>query len=402
MKYAFLTCLIPKHLAQVVQKRSRHSMQDAANALQWNIYEGLCQNLDVPPKLLNVLPVSSFPQYYSRAFIHGQAFHAGNAVVNQNIGFCNIKLLRKYHQPCKIYKALIAWCKENNDCKTLFVYTVSASFMKAIAKMKVKFPNVCVVAIVADLPDMSSLSSRKTILRKVFEKRMANVSYSNIDAVDNFVLLTAQMADYMKITKPFCVMEGIAAPSSNVTAIQTEQSEKIVLYTGTLHRKFGVLNLLEAFKCIKDEKYRLWICGVGDSEKEIERAAKEDLRIVYKGRLPREEVLRLQSMATVLVNPRQNNEEFTKYSFPSKTMEYLASGVPVIAYKLDGIPDEYDSHINYVVDDSAEALAQKIVYLCEMPMHERREIGRKGQCFVLDNKNAVVQIKRVLEFLGNL
>ena len=38
------------------------------------------------------------------------------------------------------------------------------------------------------------------------------------------------------------------------------------------------------------------------------------------------------------VNPRQNNEEFTKYSFPSKTMEYLASGVPVVAYKLDGIP----------------------------------------------------------------
>lgn len=98
------------------------------------------------------------------------------------------------------------------------------------------------------------------------------------------------------------------------------------------------MNLIDAFQQIKDPNYELRICGVGDSEDAIKAAAQKDERIHFWGKLPREQVLEWQSKATVLVNPRQNNEEFTKYSFPSKTMEYLSSGVPLVAYKLDGIP----------------------------------------------------------------
>lgn len=58
------------------------------------------------------------------------------------------------------------------------------------------------------------------------------------------------------------------------------------------------------------------ICGIGDSEKAIREAAEKDFRISFLGQLPRSEVLEWQKQATVLVNPRQNNEEFTKYSFP--------------------------------------------------------------------------------------
>mgnify|MGYP003303651866 CR=1 FL=1 len=45
---------------------------------------------------------------------------------------------------------------------------------------------------------------------------------------------------------------------------------------------------------------------------------------IFTGKIDRSQVLALQRSATVLVNPRRNNEEYTKYSFPSKTMEYLA------------------------------------------------------------------------------
>jgi hypothetical protein len=46
-------------------------------------------------------------------------------------------------------------------------------------------------------------------------------------------------------------------------------------------------------------------------------------------------------MADVLVNPRPNNEEYTKYSFPSKNIEYLMTGKPVVGYMLDGMPPIY-------------------------------------------------------------
>jgi glycosyltransferase involved in cell wall biosynthesis len=142
------------------------------------------------------------------------------------------------------------------------------------------------------------------------------------------------------------------------------------------------------------------ICGFGEAEKAILES--QDKRIVYLGKVDRKQALALQQRATVLVNPRQNTEEFTKYSFPSKTMEYLASGVPVVAYKLDGIPDEYDPYLNYVPDNSVEALAGTIQKIINMSAEDRKEIGRRGQKFVLEEKNAQKQTKRILDLINGI
>ena len=210
MKYAFLTTLIPKQMEQEVAKHSTYNMQAAANALQWHIYEGLCSNYREGIKLFNVLPIGSFPQYYSKPFIKKSVFDDERHKGHINIGFCNIKLIRKYHQPKKIFALLEKWCSENSEDKLLFVYTVSAPFMIAVNQVKKHFPNLKVCAIIADLPEMSNLSANKSLAKRLFEKKMAAGSYSSMNCVDAFVLLTKQMADYMKIDKPFVVMEGIA------------------------------------------------------------------------------------------------------------------------------------------------------------------------------------------------
>ena len=132
----------------------------------------------------------------------------------------------------------------------------------------------------------------------------------------------------------------------------------------------------------------------------ILKAAENDSRIEFLGRLPREEVLRLQMNATVLVNPRQNNEEFTKYSFPSKNIEYLSSGIPVIAYKLDGIPDDYDRYMHYVENNTVEALSEKIMEVCELTLAQRYSYGYEARKYVNENKNEIVQTKKIIEMLS--
>ena len=57
------------------------------------------------------------------------------------------------------------------------------------------------------------------------------------------------------------------------------------------------------------------------------------------GCVTNDEIVRLQCEATLLVNPRPSDKEFCKYSFPSKTIEYMASGTPVLMTKLPGVPD---------------------------------------------------------------
>ena len=86
--------------------------------------------------------------------------------------------------------------------------------------------------------------------------------------VDCFVLLTRHMAEPLGVSrKPWMVMEGAVNPDDvPVTPLRPRSggSEKVVLYTGTLHKAYGILELLEAFSLVRDPRCRLWICGAGD------------------------------------------------------------------------------------------------------------------------------------------
>ena len=399
-EYAFLSCMIPPYIKDAVYANMKGSMQDAANALQWHIYNGLCQNIKEEIKILNIMPISSFPQYYKEAFIKESTFDTAYNTGNINIGFCNVKFIRDYTKSWSAYRVLKKWLARNDAPKTLFLYTASRAFLRAIQRLKKEFDlEVCII--IADLPNMTDLSGKKGKIMKVLEKLRSDDVYTLLSNVDYYVLLTKHMASYMQLNKPYCVMEGISTASNEFSEPVYNSQTKTVFYAGLLHRRFGIMNLVKAFQQIPSPDYRLVICGVGDSESEIREAASKDSRIQFRGKLPREEVLKLQSQATVLVNPRQNNEEFTKYSFPSKNLEYLSSGIPFVAYKLDGIPDEYDDYILYVEDDEIQTLAHKIEEVCEKSPEERKALGEKARAFVSNEKNEVVQTKKILAFIEN-
>lgn len=399
----FLTMLVPPHIREEVRNHSMHYMMDAADVLEWNIYAGLTENIKQKVQIINILPIGSYPQYYKKAFVKRSVFSFKDHDGHINIGFCNIKLLRKLTMHLFVYKELDNYYKGKKDPGVLLVYSAEAILLRAVKMIKRKYPSLIVCDIVADLPDMISLSSSKSLALMMINKYLAKKAFDSMSAVDCFVLLTDAMARYMDIHRPYTVMEGIATLKYPLTIDSAEDCDIVkIVYSGTLHKRFGILHLLNAFTLIKKENYRLVICGVGDSEQEILDASKRDDRIVFLGQLPREDVLRLQMEATVLVNPRQNHEVFTKYSFPSKILEYLSSGKPVVAYKLDGIPDDYDRYLCYPSDDSVEALSQKLMEVCEMESESRKKIGEAGKNYVAIQKNAVTQTGKIIALIEDV
>jgi glycosyltransferase involved in cell wall biosynthesis len=172
------------------------------------------------------------------------------------------------------------------------------------------------------------------------------------------------------------------------------------MYAGGLAAAYGVRTLVQAFRSIKNPNYRLWICGRGEMEAEIRQSAKEDPRIEYSGILANPEVLRREHRATVLVNPRPSHSEFAKYSFPSKNLEYLGTGRPVILCRLPGIPEEYFDYVYPLEDESVHGMATLLHEVLEKPNEELDAFGKRARSFVLENKNYKKQgekIRRLIE-----
>lgn len=66
------------------------------------------------------------------------------------------------------------------------------------------------------------------------------------------------------------------------------------------------------------------------------------------------------------------------------------SGCPVISYKLDGIPNEYDEYLNYIENESVDSIKMKILEVLELSDIDRNDIGLKAKRFVIENKNCNV------------
>ena len=396
MHLLFMSNLFPKETKEDVQSKMKFNMYDAANVLQWNLIDGFEAN-GISPSLFNLLPVDSWPQHYKDAFVKRHTFSHKEGANDINVGFCNIKYIKRIVLKSAYVKEIKNWEKRtrNNEERTVIIYSLTPSFLSAVKILKKRDPKIKALAIMADLPEFSAPA--RNLVRKIYRDLYNKKAKQSIDAFDGFVLLTDAMAERMGIKAPYMVMEGIAGERKEIP--DSNKNENTVFYSGSMNIKYGILTLLDAFSKINDQDMKLILCGLGDAEDIIKQRSSNDPRIKFLGKVAHEKALELQQQATVLVNPRQNNEEFTKYSFPSKTMEYLSSGTPVVAYKLDGIPDEYDEYINYVPDNAPETLAATIQKVCEMSSDERKKMGQRARDFVLEEKNNVKQTKRILDFV---
>lgn len=402
----FLGKLFPREKEQEIKNKMKTGMQDAANALQWNIIDGFEENDFGEMKIINYLPVDAYPNGYPDKFIEKFTFQHTEKYKSDdiNVGCCNIFGIKRFINSLYFRKYIKKWArKDNGKQKVLLCYTANSMFL-GLAKLAKKIDkNIIVGCIIADIPEFAT-AREVTGLKKIYHTYQVKKCASLYGLVDKFILLTKQMAQKLEIKSPFIVVEGIATTDDtpyDEKFAEQYKNEKYILYSGTLNYKFGIKTLLDAFQKIDDENVKLVICGFGEAEQLIKERQKEDKRIEFLGRVDRTRVLALQKNATVLVNPRQNNEEFTKYSFPSKNLEYLSSGVPVIAYKLDGIPDEYDGYIIYPEDDSEESLAKEIRKICSLSDEDRIALGERAKNFVFDNKNKVRQAQRIIDFFNN-
>ena len=96
---------------------------------------------------------------------------------------------------------------------------------------------------------------------------------------------------------------------------------------------------------------------------------------------------------------RFSTEEFTKYSFPSKNMEYMASGTPLLTTKLPGMPKEYHHYVFLFKEETIDGYATAIREALSLSDEDLRSLGQKASQFVLLNKNNVQQGKRLLDFI---
>lgn len=301
------------------------------------------------------------------------------------------------------------WAKRNIGKKKIIIaYSLTSYTIKALDYVKTINPNITTAIFVPDLPqytyrDSYNLSVK---LKNYFGKsKVLNAIDRHAYKVDAWLLFSAYMSEELPDCKNILVFEGVSSDEFDSLSIHEKdnvaENEFIVLYAGGLHENYGLRLLLDAMKLLKDRSIRCCIAGKGSMESEIISISHNDNRIQFLGEIPRDMLLNYEVNSHLLINPRASNEKFTRYSFPSKNMEYLSSGVPMLGYKLTGIPEEYDLYINYFEYPTAESIAESIDNIRTNYSYYKRK-AKEAQRFVYTAKSAEAWGEKILKFLDNI
>ena len=283
------------------------------------------------------------------------------------------------------------------DRQKVIICDVLAVSVSMGALLASKLSSITSVAVVTDIFDL--MVAAKSRLSAVASK--LNSWY--VKKFDKYILLTYQMNEKVNPRcKPHIVMEALCDIRMAETEVDSVSKSKprTLLYAGGIHERYGLKMLAEAFIKADVPNAKLVYYGTGPYVEEFQALCEQHDNLEYRGVAPNSEIVAEELSATLLINPRFSTEEFAKYSFPSKNMEYMVSGTPLLTTKLPGMPKEYYQYVYLFDKESVDGYSERIKSVLQISDKELIKKGTSAKEFVLSKKNNIYQGRRILDFLN--
>lgn len=345
------------------------------------VIQGLVEN-GVLVRAVTSRPITN--KNCSRKYISGSISKCDSIVYDYSTTF-NIRGIRNvWNFFTTFYKVFFG----KSDAVIIDVLNASIAYAASIAA---KLSGRPCVGIVTDLPELMVTGTSKSYAKLVRQ---------SISNCTSFVLLTEAMNSEVNFNnKPYVIIEGLC--DSNILASNDYHNSSVrkCMYAGLLDARYGVKNMVEGFILSNIDNTELHIYGDGPYAEEISKITQKHKNVIYHGSVMNEEVVKAELMVDLLINPRPTNEDFTKFSFPSKNMEYMASGTPVLTTNLPGMPFDYKRYVYIIEDETVEGIAQALKGVMELPVEIVKIKGKNAQTYVLEQKNSKIQSSKILKLL---
>lgn len=352
--------------------------------------------------LASSFPVQNFPIVNRLIFRGGNFQHIG--FEGLFIGFINTLVLKHITRllSCIIYVSSFIRRKKIN---LLFIHGLHSPYL--LFGLILRFLGIRVVVVLTDPPGLvlrsDSLLSR---FLKFIDLLFIQQFLRHVDAV---VALSPNLVRDFSPSRPALIFPGILDSSlalieeSNCILRFKENKKFIIVYAGGLSSAYGVDKLIEAVLLLpKNISVQLRLFGRGDQVDKINRISLINSRIYYGGFLNFEHLIDELNDADLLVNPRPSNDFFSTHSFPSKLIEYIAIGCPVLTTRIISIPDDLAEHYYYIDDESVLGICKSIENIMNLPLCDIVEKCRLAKEFIYANYSEKAISLKISNFVYNL
>jgi glycosyltransferase involved in cell wall biosynthesis len=161
--------------------------------------------------------------------------------------------------------------------------------------------------------------------------------------------------------------------SGLASSIGVLPGDRVITYMGSFFYFSGLPEVVRRFAAStsKDSAIKLLLIGGGEQGQELKNLV-SDLsltdRVIFTGYVPYAELPKYLQLADVGINPMKVSK-VSSVAFPHKVLQYLASGLPVVSTRLDGLVSALDGIQNLEWVLSPEECLSRALELIRDPSH---------------------------------
>lgn len=305
----FTSAMMPEDFQEVVNN-SLVTLNPSGQNFHYKLINAFTKFSDV--QIVCARPINHKTHYHTR-------FKTKDNGIFHYLGFKNTRLSRRrtlIKSAKKFLRPIIATTSD-----LVFVVDALSVLLSELALSIGNKYGIPVYAILTDKPgNLSNVSN-------MYVKRVEQ----SFNKYSGFITLTEGLDEYAnRSDKPSLILPGIVRAPLKKDKKAVKQYTPYFFFGGALYERYGVKNLIEAFKLLPT-KHKLLIAGHGELTTYIKQEALLDERIIYLGLISEDEYDVYVANAAGAINPRPLDKRIDLYSVPSKVLNYFNNATLVFS-----------------------------------------------------------------------
>lgn len=356
----------------------------------WSLARSLAVNNDV--FLVSSAPIQNYP-LVKKIFINGGKFEE-DSLRGYLIPFINVILLKQFFRLFFGFFVLMYLCLFQKP-KFILVHGLHTPYLILINIFKLFSIKTAII-----LTDPAGVELNTDSLLSKYLKRIDTfIVRFFIKRADFLIALAPSLIkkynkDSINLVFPGILNSIFDHKLNSYKKIIIKNNTFKIVYAGGLHEIYGIKNLVNAILSFNpDINIKMIFFGRGDQLEYIKKCSISDSRVEYGGFLNNDELIPQLLEADLLINPRPTLLDLANLSFPSKLIEYLATGVPVLTTRISSIPKDLKDFFYYIDDESEFGIQESIIAVMAVNHKERALKASLAKQFIQENlsENAIGQ-----------
>ena len=170
--------------------------------------------------------------------------------------------------------------------------------------------------------------------------------------------------------------EGILESKSR--SFNTAKYGKYLFFDGSLEEKYGIYDLIKAFKSLDNKEFKLLISGYHINTVKFSRVLEGSKNIVYLGNLQNDEVISLANNSVLNINPRPYSEDFDRYLIPDNMVDYLGANSLLLSVKNRNFKKEFENDAIWINSNSMVDFVNGLETALNLSKEERSLMIKKA------------------------